>query len=140
LLTLGSPFGFLPIKRKTMGSFKDLLAYRKAFDLAMDIFRVSVLFPKEERYGLTSQMRRSSRSVCSNLAEGYRKRRYVKHFTSKLTDSDMENSETMVWIDFACSCGYIDNEKRIKWLDQAEEIGKLLAFMLNHPDRFSGNF
>jgi four helix bundle protein len=73
----------------------------------MEIYELSKLFPAEEKYSLTDQIRRSSRSVCANIAESYRKRRYVNHFISKLTDSDAENSETNVWLEFALQCGYI---------------------------------
>jgi four helix bundle protein len=119
-----------------MGSFKDLAAYKKGFALAMLIFKISVKFPANEKYGLTSQVRRSSRSVCSNIAEGYRKRRYPAHFTSKMTDADMENSETMVWIDFALACGYIDKHTQEKLTTDSEEIGKLLSCMISHPEKF----
>jgi four helix bundle protein len=81
--------------------FRELLAYKKAFDLSMEIFRLSKSFPTEEKYSLTDQIKRSSRSACSNIAEAYRKRRYIAHFISKLTDSDGENSETNVWLEFA---------------------------------------
>jgi len=81
--------------------YKDLIVYKKAFRMAMEIFRISKSFPAEEKYSLTDQVRRSSRSVCSNLAESYRKRQYKAHFQSKISDADMENSETEVWIDFA---------------------------------------
>lgn len=84
--------------------FKKLLAYQKAFDLAMSIFEISKSFPKEETYSLISQIRRSSRSVNANMAEAYRKRRYPKHFISKLTDCDGENSETSTWLDYALAC------------------------------------
>ena len=80
--------------------FKKLLAYQKSFELTMTIFEASKSFPKEETYALTDQIRRSSRSVCANIAEAYRKRRYPKHFISKLTDADGENSETNTWLDF----------------------------------------
>jgi four helix bundle protein len=90
--------------------YKDLLAYKKAFSLSMEIFHISKSFPKEETYSLTDQIRRSSRSVCSNMAEAYRKRRYINHFISKLTDCDGENSETSTWIDFALKCEYISIE------------------------------
>lgn len=90
--------------------YKELLAYRKAFSLAMDVFKVSKSFPKEETYSLTDQIRRSSRSVCSNMAEAYRKRRYVNHFISKLTDCDGENSEPSTWLDFALECEYVSSE------------------------------
>jgi four helix bundle protein len=93
--------------------YKDLIAYKKGFSLAMEIFKVSKSFPKEETYSLTDQIRRSSRSVCANIAEAYRKRRYVKHFISKLTDSDGENSETSTWLDFALECEYITKETHL---------------------------
>ena len=84
--------------------FPDLLAYQKSFTLAMKLFQITKLFPKEEMYSLTDQIRRSSRSVPANIAEAYRKREYPKHFHSKLTDSDAENSETQVWLEFALQC------------------------------------
>ena len=95
------------------GSFRDLTVYKKAFTLAMEIFEISKTFPQEEKYSLTDQVRRSSRSVCSNIGEAYRKRRYKAHFVSKSSDGDMENTETRVWLDFAYSCGYIDKSKLI---------------------------
>jgi four helix bundle protein len=85
---------------------------------------------------LTDQIRRSSRSVCANIAEAYRKRRYVKHFISKLTDSDGENSETSTWLDFALECEYITKETHLDLNDKAVEIGKLINFMINNPDKF----
>ncbi|MFU8845008.1 MAG: four helix bundle protein, partial [Bacteroidales bacterium] len=88
--------------------FKDLTVYKKAFDLAMEIYEISKCFPKEEKYSLTDQIRRCSRSVCANIGEAYRKRRYSKHFVSKISDSDSENAETQVWLEFALSCNYID--------------------------------
>ncbi len=90
--------------------FRELLAYQKGFRLAMEIFNVSKSFPPDEKYSLTDQIRRSSRSVGANIAEAYRKRRYTNHFISKLTDSDAENSETNVWLEFAHTCEYISEE------------------------------
>ena len=87
--------------------FKDLIVYQKAFKLAMEIFEIIKNFPKEELYGLTTQIRKSSRSVCSCIAEAYRKRQYEAHFVSKISDADMENSETQVWLDFSLACKYI---------------------------------
>lgn len=87
--------------------YRDLLAYKKSFALAMRIFDISKQFPKEEQYSLTDQIRRSSRSVTVTLTESYRKRRYPKNFLSKLTDAEAENSETQVWLDFSIACGYI---------------------------------
>lgn len=116
--------------------FKDLLAYKKAFHLAMEIFNISKSFPKEEKYSLTDQIRRSSRSVCANISEAYRKRRYPKHFVSKLTDADGENSETCTWLDFALTCEYITKEAHNKLSSQVEEIGKLINYMINNPNKF----
>jgi four helix bundle protein len=116
--------------------FKELLAYKKAFHLAMEIFNVSKLFPIEGRYSLTDQVRRSSRSVCSNIAEAYRKRKYVNHFVSKLTDSDAENSETNVWLEFAHSCGYISELDLKELTEKNIEIGKLINYMINNPEKF----
>lgn len=90
--------------------FKELLAYKKSFELAMEIFELSKKFPKEETYSLTDQLRRSSRSVSANIAESYRKRRYPNHFISKLTDNDAENSETNTWLQFSLECQYISKE------------------------------
>ena len=119
--------------------FRELLAYQKAFQLSMEVFRISKLFPIEERYSLTDQIRRSSRSVCANIAEAYRKRRYVNHFISKLSDSDAENSETNVWLEFALECEYINNETFISLTAKNTEIGKLINFMINNPDKFGCN-
>lgn len=120
-----------------MSDFKDLLAFKKGFKLAMDIFEISRNFPKEEKYSLTDQIRRSSRSVCITVSEAYRKRRYPAHFVSKISDSDMENSETQGWLLFAKSCEYI-TEKEFNKLDlQSKEIGKLLNYMMNNPGKFS---
>jgi len=116
--------------------FKNLLAYQKAFDLAMSIFEISKSFPKEETYSLTDQIRRSSRSVCANIAEAYRKRIYPKHFISKLTDVDGENTETNTWLDFALSCNYISTEDYSKFSEEGKEIGKLINYMINNPGKF----
>jgi four helix bundle protein len=116
--------------------FKKLLAYQKAFDLAMSIFEVSKSFPKEETYSLTDQIRRSSRSVNANISEAYRKRRYPKHFVSKLKDSDGENSETCTWLDFALACEYISKEQHKDLSNQGIEVGKLLNYMINNPGKF----
>ena len=116
--------------------FKELLAFQKSFQLAMDIFHVSKSFPKEEKYSLTDQIRRSSRSVSTNIAEAYRKRRYINHFISKLTDSDAENSETNVWLEFSLKCEYIDFETYNDLNNKTIEIGRLINFMINNPDKF----
>ncbi|QDW23051.1 four helix bundle protein [Flavobacterium sp. KBS0721] len=116
--------------------FKELLAYKKSFELAMEIFELSKNFPKEERYSLTDQIRRSSRSVSANIAEAYRKRRYVNHFISKLTDSDAENSETNVWLEYSVTCEYINQEKFDILNMKNIEIGKLINYMINNPNKF----
>lgn len=119
--------------------FTELLAFKKSFSLAMEIFDISKTFPKEEKYSLTDQIRRSSRSVSANIAESYRKRRYVKHFVSKLTDSDGENSETNVWLQFALNCEYITIEKFSELEEKNKEIGKLINYMINNPIKFGCN-
>ena len=117
-------------------SFQSLLAYKKGFALAMRIFEISKDFPKEEKYALTDQIRRSSRSVCVNIAEGYRKRHYPKHFFNKLTDSDGENSETLVWLEFAWSCQYISTELYESLVAENDEVGKLIGYMIANPGKF----
>jgi len=117
-------------------SFKSLKVYQLSYELAMDIFEITKNFPKDERYSLTDQIRRSSRSVCSNLAEAYRKRIYPKNFTSKITDADGESSETVVWINFAFDCKYINEEIKDGLLKKYDEVGKMLGSMANNPEKF----
>jgi len=119
-----------------MSSFKDLIVYEKAFTLAMEIFEMTKSFPKDEKYALTDQIRRCSRSVCANLSEGYRKRQYPAHFVAKISDSDMENSETQVWLDFSLSCQYIDNKSYNEKIKKSTEIGKMLNHMINNPEKY----
>lgn len=119
-----------------MGSFRELIAYKKAFSLSMDIFQETKCFPKEETYSLIDQIRRSSRSVFACIAEAYKKRRYPNHFISKLTDADMENGETQAWLDASLACKYITNEKYIELNKQSEEVSYLLLYMINNPDKF----
>lgn len=119
-----------------MGDFNELLAYKKSFGLAMAIFELSKQFPKEEMYSLTDQIRRSSRSTNICLIEAYRKRRYKAHFISKLTDSDMENSETKGWLKFALSCQYINDETYDELVIQSDEIGRLLNHMMSNPEKY----
>jgi four helix bundle protein len=117
-------------------NFKQTKVYQKSFEQAMDIFELSKGFPKEEKYSLTDQVRRSSRSVCANLAEAYRKKIYVAHFISKLTDCDAENSETHVWIDFAFTCLYLKENDKKRLIERNEEIGCLLNHMMQNPDKY----
>lgn len=116
--------------------FRELLAYKKAFEQASKIFEMTLCFPKEEKYSLIDQIRRSSRSVCANLAEAYRKRDYFKHFLLKITDCMGENSETLVWIEFSLNCKYIPEEVYNQYIELNEEITKLLKYMYNNPDKF----
>jgi len=118
------------------GSVKELKVYQFAFDAARTIFQMSKKFPKEETYSLTDQIRRSSRSVCANIGEGYRKRIYPKHFTSKMTDADGEATETSIWLDFALDCGYISAEEHAPLQGMYDEIGRMLNSMANNPERF----
>ena len=119
-----------------MGDFYDLLVYKKSFELSMTIFEISKSFPREEMYSLTDQIRRSSRSTNICLVEAYRKRRYKAHFISKLSDSDMENSETKGWLKFAVACKYLSQEDYIKLVEQSDEVGKLLNHMMNNPEKY----
>lgn len=117
-------------------TFQDLIVYKKAFSLAMKIFEISKKFPIEEKYSLTDQIRRSSRSVPANIAEAYRKRVFPRHFHSKLTDCDAENAETQVWIEFCFQCKYIPHETYSALLTETDEIGKLLNYMILNPSKF----
>ena len=117
-------------------SAKELTVYVKGFELAMEIFELSKRFPTDERYSLTSQIRRSSRSICLNLREAWAKRRYEAHFISKLTDCDGENSETDSALDFALKCKYIDSATQSRLCALSEEIGKMLGAMIRNPEPF----
>ena len=120
--------------KKSIRSHRDLEVYSKAFDVAMKHFQVSKEFPKEETYSLTDQVRRSSRSVCANLAEAWRKRRYEAAFISKLSDSESEAAESQVWIEFAVKCDYLNREVGLSLYKVYEEILRMLVTMINHPD------
>lgn len=102
----------------------------------MEMFRLSKSWPAEEKYSLTDQVRRSSRSVCSNLREAWAKRRYEAHFVSKLSDCDGENSETDTWLDYARDCGYLTVETHAELIREVVEVGKMLGSMLNNPAPF----
>lgn len=119
--------------------YKDLLAYKKSFASAMLVFDVSKTFPKEEKYSLTDQIRRSSRSVTVTITESYRKRFYPKNFISKLTDAEAENSETQVWLDFSLACGYLKEIKYKELTALNTEVGKLIYYMMNNPDKFGSS-
>ncbi|MFH1184549.1 MAG: four helix bundle protein [Chloroflexota bacterium] len=117
-------------------SAKDLTVYQKAYDLAMLIFHLTKPFPAEDRYSLTGQIRRSSRSVCTNLREAWAKRKYEAHFISKLSDSDGENAETDSWLDFGRDCGYITHDQHSKLQGLCTEVGKMLGAMMKNPTPF----
>jgi len=120
-----------------IGVVRDLVVYKKAFDAAMEIFELSKTFPKEELYSLTDQIRRSSRSVCANLSEAWRKRRYRAVFVNKLTDAGQEAAETQTWLEFALTCGYLDQQIYEKLFNKYEEIFAMLHSMTNKSDTFS---
>jgi four helix bundle protein len=111
----------------------DLEVYKKAFDAAMLIFELSKEFPKEETYSLTDQIRRSSRSVCANLAEAWRKRRYKAAFIAKLSDAESEAAETQVWLEFATKCSYLQHDRASHLYQAYDEILRILVAMINKP-------
>src|SRR5436305_11654089 len=111
--------------------------YQLAFELAMEIFGLSKSFPQEERFSLTDQIRRASRSVAANIAEGYRKKQYPKMFVSKMADADGEATETQVWLDFAHECGYLPRLRQMELREGYEEVGRMMGGMIAHPERFS---
>ena len=117
-------------------SVKELIVYQKAYELAMRIFRISRGFPPEERYALTSQSRRSSRSVCNNLREAWAKRRYEAHFISKLSDCDGENAATDTSLDFARDCAYISEAQHDELASLSHEVGNMLGSMITSPSKF----
>jgi four helix bundle protein len=119
-----------------MNDFTELLAYKKSFDLAMDIYEVTKSFPKEEQFSLTDQIRRCSRSVCAQFAEAYRKRSYQKHFISKMTDCDAENAETQVWLSFSFACQYINRETYKRLIEKNLEVGRLIGHMILNPQKY----
>jgi four helix bundle protein len=124
-------------KKKLMTKgFRDLIVYKKAFNLAMEIFNTTKKLPPEEKYELTDQIRRSSRSVCRAIGEGYRKRQYPRHFSSKMSDADSENTETQVSLDFILECGYITKEEYEELLNKSEEVGRILNNLVENPEKF----
>ena len=119
-----------------ISSFKDLRVYKLAFELQQEIFETSKRFPPEERYTLTDQVRRASRSIGANLAEAWQKRRYVAHFVSKLTDADGEQAETQHWLDTATACGYVPEKDQKVLLEKGVRIGQMLGTMMAKPEKF----
>jgi four helix bundle protein len=119
-----------------MRGYKDLKVYQLAYKSAMEIFNESKSFPKEERYSLTDQIRRSSRGVATNIAEAFRKRQYPNMFMNKLSDSDAETAETQVWLDFSFDCGYLSQKRRDELVASYGEIGRMLGSMMTSPEKF----
>ena len=119
-----------------MGVYKDLIAFKKAYNLAMKIFQITKKIPSEEKYSIISQIRRSSRSVCANRAEAYKRRKYPAHFLSKLWDSLTGNCETEVWLNFSIDCGYLTITEHRELIHDNGEVGKLFHYMINNPDKF----
>jgi four helix bundle protein len=119
-----------------MGTYKDLMLYKKSFALAMEIYTVTKKFPREETYSLIDQIRRSSRSANICTIEAYRKRRFPNHFISKLTDVDMENSETQGWLEFSKECKYISIEEYNDLYSLSDEVGRLVQYMIDNTGKF----
>ena len=115
----------------------ELQVFQKAFSVAMRVFQLSQEFPQEERYSLVDQVRRSSRSVCANLAEAWRKRRYEAAFISKLNDSEAEAAETQVWVQFAVECQYLDPETARELYSEYDEVIAMLTQMIKHPNQWT---
>jgi four helix bundle protein len=112
---------------KIIKSHKELIVYQLAFKVSMEIFLKTKSFPKEEIYSLTSQIRQSSRSVCANIAEAFRKRRYEKAFIAKLSDSEGESAETQVWLEYSCECGYLSEETSLRLFEEYENVIGMLV-------------
>ena len=120
-------------------SFRDLVVYQKSRAIAKEIFLLSQTFPKEELYSLTSQIRDASRSIGAQIAEGWAKRRYQRHFVSKLTDADGEQQETQHWLGIAFDCGYVTEDQAKRLLDKLSEIGRMLNSMIAKAESFCGD-
>ena len=120
-----------------IGTHRELEVYKMSFAASMKIFNLSKSFPKEETYSLTDQIRRSSRSVCSNIAEAFRKRRYEKSFISKLNDSEGEAAETQTWLEFSLECNYINRNDYDLLINEYENVLGKLVIMSNQPEKWS---
>ena len=122
---------------RKMDGHKSLNVFQLAYRLAMEIFEITKSFPKDERYSLTDQIRRSSRSVAANIAEGYRKRQYPNAFSSKMADADGEATETQVWLDVSRDCGYIATDVHNRMISEYREVGGMLGNMIRNPHKFA---
>jgi len=136
-LLLGDEGRTQKMQLRSLRGHRDLKVFNLSYHLAMQIFKLSKAFPQDERYSLTSQIRRSSRSVAANIAEGFRKRQYPNMFVSKLADSDAEATETQVWLDFARDCEYLSTEQHENLVARYAEIGMMLQAMMERPERFA---
>jgi four helix bundle protein len=119
-------------------SFRDLVVYRKSRAVAREVFHLSKGFPREEMYSLTDQARRASRSIGAQIAEAWAKRRYEKHFVSKLSDADAEQMETQHWLDSARDCDYVAAEEHARLIEELSAIGRMLSTMMKRADEFCG--
>lgn len=117
-------------------SFRELIVYQKAYSLAMEIFSITGTFPKEEKYSLVDQIRRSSRSITSNISESWARRSYIKSFVNKLTDSPGEEYETETWLDYSKDCNYITSEKHQELMNGYDEVRKMLISIINNPEKW----
>jgi four helix bundle protein len=124
-------------ERQNIKTHFELEVFKRAFAAAMRIFQLSKTFPLEERYSLTDQIRRSSRSVCANNAEAWRKRRYPAHWASKLSDCEAEAAETQTWLKFAADCGYLKQEAETELQSEYNEIIAMLVSMIPHPEKWT---
>jgi four helix bundle protein len=123
-------------RKKDIRHFRDLEVYQRAFSLAMEIFELTKAFPAEEKYSMVDQVRRSSRSTCTNIAEGWRKRRYASVFRNKMTDAGQEASESQCWLEFAQACRYITPDSFRRMDTEYENVIGMLSAMENKSDKF----
>ena len=123
-------------RSRSVKTFRDLEVYQRAFTLATEIYLVSKSFPREERYSLTDQIRRSSRAISANIAEAWRKRRYAKSFVSKLSDADAETAEIAVWLDHAKACGFLSDETHRRLRQDCYDVGGKLTKMMDRPEQW----
>ena len=127
----------MEFKLHNMGTLKDLIIYQKAYKLALDIHLASFNFPSSEKYDMINQIRRSSKSVCANFAEAYRRRKYRNHFVAKISDCLAESTETGVWLDFASDLGFLELNLYNDFQNRNDEVSRMLAFVLNNPEKFT---
>lgn len=118
------------------GNFRDLTVYKKAFEFVMKVFEITKKFPSEEKYELTDQVRRSSRAICRAIGEGYGKRQYTRHFSGKMSDADMENTDTKVSLDFSLRCKYLSQQEYEDLLNSSKEIGRMLNHMIENSEKY----